>query len=195
MTWSDGSAFTADDVAFTINLAQNKAIGSNLFDFVDQRDRLGNDVVVKFKANPAYQEWAQWLYNSPIVRQGDLDAVQQRRHPQEPQHERRWHRPVHVQDGRPGPHGLGQRTRHWWATKALNLNVQPKYIVDIVNSSNNVALGQLLAGGLDLDNNYLPGIAQIVNGGYGVTTYFAGPALHAVGQHRVARSEHQEEAP
>jgi peptide/nickel transport system substrate-binding protein len=62
---------------------------------------------------------------------------------------------------------------NWWAIKALNLNVAPTYIVDIVNSSNNVALGQLLSGGLDLDNNYLPGIAQVVNGGYNITTYYA----------------------
>jgi peptide/nickel transport system substrate-binding protein len=61
---------------------------------------------------------------------------------------------------------------NWWAIKALNLNVAPTYIVDIVNSSNNVALGQLLSGNLDLDNNYLPGIAQVVAGGYGITTYY-----------------------
>jgi len=34
---------------------------------------------------------------------------------------------------------------NWWATKALSLTVKPTYIVDIVNSSNNAALGQLLA--------------------------------------------------
>ena len=65
--WSDGQAFTADDVAFTIGLAKIKALGSNLSDFVASATVSGNDVVVKFKANPAYQEWAQWLYNSPIV--------------------------------------------------------------------------------------------------------------------------------
>ena len=66
-----------------------------------------------------------------------------------------------------------EKNPSWWATAALNLNVAPKYVVDIVNSSNNAALGELISGGLDLDNNYLPGIAQVVNGGYGVTTYFA----------------------
>ncbi|MGA3056446.1 MAG: ABC transporter substrate-binding protein [Candidatus Limnocylindrales bacterium] len=174
VTWSDGSAFTADDVAFTINLAQNKAIGSNLFDYVASATASGKDVVVKFKANPAYQEWAQWLYNSPIVNAkiwtplNNADILKN----------------LNMNGVGTGPYTfktaaqdrmVWMKNPTWWATKALNLNVQPTYIVDIVNSSNNVALGQLLAGGLDLDNNYLPGIAQIVNGNYGITTYFAGP--------------------
>jgi len=172
VTWSDGSALTADDVAFTINLAQNAAIGSNLFTFVDSATVSGNDVVVKFKANPAYQEWAQWLYNTPIVPK----AV--------------WS-PLNTADilKSLNANGIGSgpytyktaaqdrmvwvKNPNWWAIKALNLNVAPTYIVDIVNSSNNVALGQLLSGNLDLDNNYLPGIAQIVGGGYNVSTYYA----------------------
>jgi peptide/nickel transport system substrate-binding protein len=180
VTWSDGSAFTAADVAFSINLAQNKAIGSNLFTFVDSATASGNDVVVKFKANPAYQEWAQWLYNTPIVPAAiwtplnNADILKS----------------LNMKGVGTGPYTFKTAAQDrmvwvknptWWAIKALNLNVQPTYIVDIVNSSNNVALGQLLAGNLDLDNNYLPGIAQIVAGGYGITTYFAGPPYMLAG--------------
>jgi peptide/nickel transport system substrate-binding protein len=60
----------------------------------------------------------------------------------------------------------------WWAKKALGLDVKPKYIVDIVNGSNNVALGLVLQGGLDLSNNFLPGIATLVRGCYGIQTYY-----------------------
>jgi peptide/nickel transport system substrate-binding protein len=63
---------------------------------------------------------------------------------------------------------------NWWAKAALKLDVKPKYIVDIVNSSNQVALGGLLQGGVDLSNNYFPGVKSIVDGGYGVTTYYNG---------------------
>ena len=59
----------------------------------------------------------------------------------------------------------------WWAKTALNLDVKPKYIVDIVNGANSVALGMVLQGGLDLSNNFLPGIGELVNRGY-VKTYF-----------------------
>ena len=58
------------------------------------------------------------------------------------------------------------------APKALNLDVKPKYIVDIVNSSNEVALGLLLQGEIDLSNNFLPGIANLVEGDFNVKTYY-----------------------
>jgi peptide/nickel transport system substrate-binding protein len=171
VTWSDGSALTADDVAFTINLAQNTAIGSNLFTFVDSATVSGKTVVVKFKANPAYQEWMQWLYNTPIVPKAvwsplnNADILKN----------------LNANGIGTGPYKyktaaqdrmVWVKNDNWWAIKALNLNVAPTYIVDIVNSSNNVALGQLLSGNLDLDNNYLPGIAQVVNGGYNISTYY-----------------------
>ena len=54
----------------------------------------------------------------------------------------------------------------------LGLDAKPKYIVDIVNGSNNVALGLVLQGEIDLSNNFLPGIATLVQGGYGVQTYY-----------------------
>ncbi len=67
VTWSDGQPFTADDVAFTIGLAKIKAVGSNIWDYVtDATATDGSTVVVKFN-NPAYQEWATWTYNSPIL--------------------------------------------------------------------------------------------------------------------------------
>jgi peptide/nickel transport system substrate-binding protein len=176
VSWSDGTAFTAADVAFSINLYQNAALGSTLFTFVDKVavDSTGNNVVVTFKGTPAYQEWMSALYNLPMVPTAVFT---------------KYNTPDILKFLNQGGVGTGPymyktaaqdrmvwvKNPNWWAIKALSLNVAPTYIVDIVNSSNNVALGQLLSGGLDLDNNYLPGIAQIVTGGYQVTTYYAGP--------------------
>jgi len=64
------------------------------------------------------------------------------------------------------------KNENWWGIDALGLDPAPKYIVDIVNGSNNIALGLVLQGGLDLSNNFLPGVATLVSGGYGVVTYF-----------------------
>jgi peptide/nickel transport system substrate-binding protein len=61
---------------------------------------------------------------------------------------------------------------NWWATEALGLEVAPHRIVDIVNGSNNVALGLVLQGQLDLSNNFLPGVSTLVDGGYGLQTYY-----------------------
>ena len=65
---------------------------------------------------------------------------------------------------------MGQRGR-------LILDVKPKYIVDIVNGANSVALGMVLQGGLDLSNNFLPGIGELVNRGYVKTYYPAAPYM------------------
>ena len=65
-----------------------------------------------------------------------------------------------------------KKKANWWATKALDLEVKPTYIVDIVNSSNEVALGLLLQGKMDLSNNFLPGIANLVKGNFNIKTYY-----------------------
>jgi len=48
-------------------------------------------------------------------------------------------------------------------------------VIDLVNSSNNVALSLLLNGQEDLNNNYLPGVASLIKGGYGLSTYYSQP--------------------
>jgi peptide/nickel transport system substrate-binding protein len=173
--WSDGSALTSADVAFTILTAKNPALGSNLWTTGGVTAADATDpatVVVKF-TNPAYQEWAQWLYNSPIVPKAIFEA----------KNTADILKFTNANGVGTGPYMYKSaaadrmvwvRNDNWWATSALNLTVKPKYIVDIVNSSNNVALGQLLQGGVDLSNNYFPGVKSIVDGGYGVTTYFPG---------------------
>ena len=172
VTWSDGTPFTAEDVAFTIGLARIKAVGSNIWDYVtDATATDDSTVVVKF-SNPAYQEWATWTYNSPIL----------------PKHiwESKANEDI-LQDTNANGVGTGPylyktasedrmvwvKNDSWWATAALGLDVKPKYIVDIVNGANNVALGLLMQGGIDLSNNFLPGIATLVDNGY-VSTYFKG---------------------
>jgi len=180
VTWSDGSAFTAADVAFSINLYQNTTLGSDLFTFVKAVTVSGNNVVVTFQGTPAYQEWNQDLYNMPMVPAAIWTQY----------NNENIFKFLNQNGVGTGPYMyktaaqdrmVWVKNPNWWATAALGLSVQPTYIVDIVNSSNNVALGELLSGGLDLDNNYLPGIAQLVSGGYNITTYFAGPPYMLAG--------------
>ena len=168
--WSDGQPFTAADVAFTIGLAKLKVVGSNIWNYVtDATATDDSTVVVKFN-DPAYQEWAQWVYNTPIL----------------PKHiwEAKANEDI-LKDKNPNGVGTGPymyktaaqdrmvyvRNDNWWAKTALSLEAKPKYIVDIVNGANNVALGLLMQGGIDLSNNFLPGVATLVNNGY-VSTYY-----------------------
>ncbi len=174
--WSDGQPFTADDVAFTIGLAKIKVVGSNIWDYVTSATAAdASTVVVKFN-NPAYQEWATWTYNSPIL----------------PKHV--WESKANediLKDTNANGVGTGPylyktaaqdrmvwvRNDNWWAIKALGLQVAPKYIVDIVNGANNVALGLLMQGGIDLSNNFLPGVNTLVDKGYVSTYYKAAPYM------------------
>ena len=170
--WSDGQPFTADDVKFTFELAKTAPLNyTSLWDWLKSIDKV-DDNTLDFKFEPAlYQEWSNYLYTIPIV----------------PQHLWQSKEVNEVTSGaNEQPIGTGPylyesydqsrmvwvKNDNWWATQALELQVAPKRIVDIVNGSNDVALGMVLQGGLDLSNNFLPGISTLVQGGYGVQTYY-----------------------
>jgi len=177
INWSDGEPLTAEDVVFTFELGKIPAVPYNtLWNWLESTEAV-DDYTVRFTFSQAnYQEWANYLYNIAIV-------------------------PKHLWEGRSdeeiatganeNPIGTGPylyeshsedrmvwvRNDEWWAIDILGLSVAPKRIVDIVNSSNNVSLGMLLQGQLDLSNNFLPGIASLRDPGrgYGIETYFSGP--------------------
>jgi peptide/nickel transport system substrate-binding protein len=172
LTWSDGEALTAEDVAYTIGLGEFETVPYHplwtSIASVEAVDELTTRVTFK---EPHYQQWANWVYFNAIV-------------------------PKHIWDGRDEkevtsganekPVGSGpylfetsdpdrmvwKKNDKWWGREALDLDVTPTYIVDIVNSSNEAALGQLLQGDIDLSNNFLPGISDLVKGGYKLETYF-----------------------
>jgi peptide/nickel transport system substrate-binding protein len=184
LTWSNGKPLTSTDVAYTIDLSvTNPAVPfANLGPFIKNiATPNANTVVVTF--NPgAYQVWQQFLWTWPIVPKAvwsKLSAANQ------------------VTGANSHPIGSGPMllyaannqevaytvNRNWWATKDLGLSFKFKYLVDIVNASNNVELGNLLEGNIDLSNNFLPGISTLIssppatgklnsNGGYGIVTYY-----------------------
>ena len=105
----------------------------------------GNSLVFKFGGKPGYQQFDFYRFNVAIV----------------PQHVFKNYRNDGHHDGQPGDKsklvGTGpylyqsgdgatsttrrlEEARDWWATKALDLNVAPKYVVDIKNGTNAAAL-------------------------------------------------------
>ncbi|WP_169948988.1 ABC transporter substrate-binding protein [Microbispora sp. H11081] len=175
VTWSDGTPFTADDAIFTFELGKMETVPYHpLWSWMKSAAKIDDHTIVFRFGTANHQEWAHYLYSLPIV-------------------------PKHLWEGRPedevmngvnakpvgtGPYAYRShdqermvwvRRDDWWATKALKKTVKPKYIVDIVNSSNEVAMGLLLQNGLDLSNNFLPGIGNLVKGGLGIRTYYDRP--------------------
>jgi peptide/nickel transport system substrate-binding protein len=179
VTWSDGEPFTARDVKFTFELGKQAPIFfSPLWGWLKTIEQV-DDSTLRFSfSDPLYQEWAYYLYQVPVL----------------PQHHWGSRTPEEVATGaNEKPIGTGPylyethdqsrmvwlKNNTWWAKDALGLDPAPKRIVDIVNSSNNVALGLLLQGGIDLSNNFLPGVATLVKGGgYGIQTYYPEAPYH-----------------
>lgn len=176
--WTDGQPLTADDVVFTLNLGHLASVEyGTLWDVVDSVTAVDPQTVkVTFKT-PAYQQWAYFLYNYAIVPkhlwEGKMDAEDT------------------VLGANENPVGSGPykfltsdqdrmvwvRNDAWWGKAALNVDPKPKYIVDLVNGGNNVMLGLVLQGGLDLSNNFLPGTASLLGSGY-LQTYYSQPPYH-----------------
>ena len=182
LTWNDGTPLTAADVVYTFNLGKLSSVPySTLWNFLQSATAVDN-LTVQFTFSKAlYQEWSNALYTVAIL-------------------------PAHVWGTRTatdvltyntspnaaagvvgsGPYQLltydqtkvvWVKNNAWWGKTLLGLDVKPTYIIDEVNGSNNVELGQMLNGQIDLSNNFLPGVNSIVSGigGYGIQTYYAKP--------------------
>ncbi|MEV4106329.1 ABC transporter substrate-binding protein [Nonomuraea sp. NPDC049695] len=173
--WSDGQALTAKDVVFSFELGKMETIPyHNLWTWLKSVEAV-DEQTVKFTFTTAnYQQWDFNLFNRSIV----------------PEHVWKGRSEKDVLDGiNENPVGTGaytfiakdqdrvvlQRRDDWWGKSALNMEPKPRYIVDIATPSNEVALGLLLQKGMDLSNNFLPGVANLVKGNFGLTTYYSEP--------------------
>ena len=174
ITWADGEPLTADDVVFTLELGKLPSVPySTIWNFLEKAEAVDDTTVKVTFSSPQHQQWANFIYNRAIVPQhlwGDRSEEEIMGANENPVGSG----PYQYLSHDPG-RMVWEKRDGWWGTEALGLDPKPKYIVDIVNGSNNVALGLVLQGGLDMSNNFLPGVATLVKGGYGVKTYYDGP--------------------
>ena len=137
----------------------------------------GNTVVLNFKGTPNYVQWQNLMWNLPMISPSQAkDSITNAASL------------TTYSPGNPigtGPYAMDSKgfdptTRvvwvkkaHWWASDlGVSPSPAPKYIIDLVNTSNTNSLSAVLAGVEDLNNNYLPGVNQLVDQGK-VSTYFA----------------------
>lgn len=172
IAWQDGEAFNAEDVVFTFELGQMPSVYySPLWDWLESAEQV-DDYTIEFTFDqPLYQEWGNILYTMAMVPEhlwADKTEEEVTTGANEnPVCTGPYTYETHSQDRM-----VWAKNDGWWATDLMDLDVAPTRIVDIVNSSNNVALGLVLQGQLDLSNNFLPGVATLVDGGYGIQTYY-----------------------
>jgi len=177
--WADGKPFKGSDVAFNVNLGRfNTAFWNNLYANLKQPIVVkGNTVVFNFKGTPNYVQWQNLMWNLPMISPSQAkDSITNAASL------------TTYSPGNPigtGPYqmdskGYDPTTRvvwvkkaHWWASDlGISPSPAPKYIIDLVNTSNTNALSGVLSGIEDLNNNYLPGVNTLVDQGK-VSTYFA----------------------
>jgi peptide/nickel transport system substrate-binding protein len=182
LTWNDGTPLTAADVVYTFNLGKlNSVPYSTLWNFLQSATAVDN-LTVQFTFSTAlYQEWSNALYTVAILPAkvwGTQTATTVLTYNTSPS--------AAAGVVGSGPYQLltydqtkvvWVKNPNWWGKTLLGLDVKPTYIIDEVNGSNNVELGQMLNGQIDLSNNFLPGVNSIVSGigGYGIQTYYAKP--------------------
>jgi peptide/nickel transport system substrate-binding protein len=175
--WSDGKTFTGSDVRFNVNLARfNTSAWNNLYLNLKPIAVKGNTVVFNFKGTPNYVQLQNMIWNMPMISpiQGATIKTAQELTTYNP------HNPIGTGPYKLDTSGFDVTTRvvwakraHWWASaQGVSPSPAPKYIIDLVNTSNTNSLSAVLAGVEDLNNNYLPGVNKLVDSGK-VHTYFS----------------------
>jgi peptide/nickel transport system substrate-binding protein len=177
--WADGNVFKGSDVAYNLNLLRfNTSPWNNLYLNMKAPVVKGNTVVVNFKSTPNYVQWQNAMWNIPMISPAQAkNAITNAQSL------------TTYSPGNPigtGPYqmdskGYDPTTRvvyvkkaHWWAAdRKVSPSPAPKFVIDLVNTSNTNSLSAVLAGVEDLNNNYLPGVETLADQGK-VSTYFKG---------------------
>ncbi len=162
MTWTDGQPVTAKDVKYTFELPfkVKQLVPLPGLETV----KVINNRTVEFVLNPQtvnYPEFYSAMYSSYIIPQHIWSKIPANK--------------VFSVSNLKNPIGDGpyklltynqseiilERNDNWWGNNIFG-KPTPKYVVEIRVSSNNVALGLLLQGKLDISNFYLPGAQSLI---------------------------------
>ena len=168
--WHDGQEFNAEDVVFTYELAKdNDVFYSPIWDWMESAAAEDNYTVRFTFSEPHYAEWDAELYQRYIIPEhiwseisGDELITKTMKDP--------------VGTGSYTFKEAGQdrmvweRNDDWWGNEVFG-QPKPKYLVDLVNQSNNIIMGMLMKGELDLSNNFIPGVQRIKDQ-FGLKTWY-----------------------
>ncbi len=176
--WSNNKRFTANDVVFNLKLMRFKSHPQNtLWSNVKKIKVKGSTITVTFKGTPNYAQWQNMIWNLPMMNPQQYKNV-----------DNATLTTISVEPIGTGPYTLDKagydpavrvvwrKKVSWWAAKqGIAPSPAPTYIIDLCNTENTNALGGLLTKIEDLNNNYLPGIQDLVNTGQAQTYYAKSP--------------------
>ncbi|SDD82678.1 ABC transporter substrate-binding protein [Glycomyces harbinensis] len=178
--WSDGKPLTAEDVAFTLELGKVDGVPyGSVWDWLESVEVLDDLTLRCYFSEARHQEWDNFLYTNEIVPKHVFSAYT------EDELLNGTLDPAPVVSGPYEVHSFDEqriawvKRDGWWATEALGLEVQPRFIVDLVTPGNADTLNMLMDGSLDLANNFLPGISDFLSGEPELSTYYDKPPFMA----------------
>jgi len=180
--WSNGATFKPSDVAFNLRLLRfDTSAWHNLWANIENISTTANKVIIVFKGTPNYVQWQNALWNIPMINPTQGSAIKSAS-------DLTTYNPTNPIGT--GPYtldrsGFDPTTRvvwakrtHWWAAdQGLEPTMKPKYIIDLVNTSNTNSLNAVLNGVEDLNNNFLPGVDSLVKQGKVQTYYKTAPYM------------------
>jgi peptide/nickel transport system substrate-binding protein len=178
--FTDGTAFTPQVVVSDINLQSHKTGEWHvLWTNIKKMAISGNKITVTFKGTPNYIQWQNMMWNMPMVLPSQFASITDATFTTMGSSSG-WV-PIgtgpyvlDTQASDPSQGVVWKKAPSWWASsQGVAPSPAPTYIEDLVNTSNTNALEGLLKDVEDLNNNYLPGIQQLVANGQ-AQTYFPG---------------------
>jgi peptide/nickel transport system substrate-binding protein len=184
--WSNGRRFTAQDVKLNFRLGRFKsAPWHGLFRSLKSIGVKGRTVTFRFKTKPCYIEWQQLIWNLPMVYSGQAASISGpdslNAFGTDPNFDPIGTGPYSVNHDATAPDGsniVWQRNERWWAAKQkLEPKPKPKYIADLQGNNNTDTSSGLLNGVVDLDEDFAPGIQDLIEHDL-AQTYYPGKPYH-----------------
>jgi peptide/nickel transport system substrate-binding protein len=175
LTWQDGKPLTSEDVKFTFEIAKqySEIYYSPMWQWLQSIETPDNKTVIFKFSTVNYHEWAYNLYQIPIIPK-HIWADKSKDDILNGANEKAIGSGPYLFDTYSNDRMVYKRNDNWWGIKAMNMTPAPKRIVYLMVQSNNVALGMLMKGELDLSNFFLPGI-KTLKANYGITTFYDNP--------------------
>ncbi|HEY8471261.1 MAG TPA: ABC transporter substrate-binding protein [Natronosporangium sp.] len=174
ITWSDGEPMTSEDVVFSVELGKIPEVPySTLFEWLEEVEAV-DELTTRFTfSDPRRGEWDNFLSNNQIVPEHIFKDIPPEELMSWPNDENPVGSGPYLYHSHTDERVVWERNENWWGIEALGLTMKPRYVIDLVNSSNEVAFGQIAQNELDLSNFFLPGVGELLQGDFNVSTYYS----------------------
>ncbi|RDI90620.1 extracellular solute-binding protein [Thermosipho africanus Ob7] len=159
--WHDGYPFTSKDVKFTFEIAKkySEISYSSIWTWLSKVETPDPYTVVFTFDSPRYHEWTYQLYQLPIIPE-HIWANRTKEEILSGSNEKSIGTGPYLFETYSDDRMVYLRNEDWWGIDVFG-KPKPKRVVYLRVLSNNVALGMIMKGELDISNFFLPGIPTL----------------------------------